>query len=113
MAAARKRMMQDVPKADVIITNPTHLSIALKYDMKKDSAPKVLAKGADEVAMRIRAIAKEHNIPLYEDRELARALFKMCDVGDSIPASLFKAVAQVLAYIYQLKNERKKKKSIV
>lgn len=113
MAAARKRMMQDVPKADVIITNPTHLSIALKYEMNKDSAPQVLAKGADEVAMKIREIAKAHNIPLYEDKELARALFKLCDVGDFIPTSLFKAVAQVLAYIYQLKNEKKKKKSIV
>jgi flagellar biosynthetic protein FlhB len=113
MAAARKRMMQDVPKADVIITNPTHLSIALKYEMAKDAAPKVLAKGADEVALRIREIAKLHNIPLHEDKELARALFKLCDVGDFIPANLFKAVAQVLAYIYQLKNEKKKKKSIV
>lgn len=113
MSAARKRMMQDVPKADVIITNPTHLSIALKYELNSDSAPKVLAKGADEVAMKIREIAKQHNIPLYEDRELARALFKLCDVGDFIPTSLFKAVAQVLAYIYQLKNEKKKKKSIV
>ena len=113
MAAARKRMMQDVPKADVIITNPTHLSIALKYELNKDQAPKVLAKGADEVAMKIREIAKQHNIPLHEDKELARALFKLCDVGDFIPTSLFKAVAQVLAYIYQLKNEKKKKRSIV
>lgn len=113
MAAARKRMMQDVPKADVIITNPTHLAIALKYDMTKDQAPKVLAKGADEVAMKIREIAKVHNIPIHEDKELARALFKLCDVGEFIPTDLFKAVAQVLAYIYQLKNEKKKKKSIV
>lgn len=112
VAAARKRMMQDVPKADVIITNPTHLAIAIKYEMNKDSAPIVLAKGADEVAKRIRELATEHGIPLHENRELARAIFKVCEVGDFIPANLFKAVAQVLAYIYQLRNE-KKKKSIV
>ena len=75
--------------------------------MNVDSAPKVLAKGADEVAKRIREIATEHGIPLHEDRELARAIYKVCEVGDSIPADLFKAVAQVLAYIFQLKNEKK------
>jgi flagellar biosynthetic protein FlhB len=111
-AAARQRMMVDVPTADVVITNPTHYAIALKYDMAKDGAPTVVAKGVDELAQRIKKIAVENNVPLHEDRELARALFKMCDVGDKIPASLFKAVAQVLAYIFRLK-ESKKKKSII
>jgi flagellar biosynthesis protein FlhB len=111
-AAARNRMMQSVPKADVVITNPTHFAIALKYDSIKNAAPKVLAKGADELAQKIKEIAREHDIPIHEDRELARALYRVCDIGDEIPSSLFKAVAQVLAYIYQLKNN-KKKKSIV
>ncbi len=110
--AAKNRMMKSVPKADVIITNPTHFAVALKYDISKDSAPKVLAKGVDELAQRIKALAAQNGIPIHEDRELARAIYKICDIGDEIPAQLFKAVAQVLAYVYQLKN-RKKKKSIV
>ena len=112
LAMARSRMMHEVPKADVVITNPTHFAVALKYSIGKDNAPKVIAKGADRTAQRIKEIAKEHNIPLHEDVFLARSLFKACEVGDEIPDKLFKAVAQVLAYIYQLKN-RKKKKSIV
>lgn len=107
--AAKSRMMQSVPRADVIITNPTHYAIAIKYDVGKDAAPRVLAKGVDGLAQRIKAIATEHNVPLHEDRELARALYKVCDIGDEIPASLFKAVAQVLAYIYQLKSGAKKR----
>ncbi|MHB8578617.1 MAG: flagellar biosynthesis protein FlhB [Ignavibacteriaceae bacterium] len=110
--AAKNRMMQKVPKADVVITNPTHYAIALKYDMSNNVAPKVLAKGVDELAQRIKYIALENNVPLHEDRELARALYRICDVGDEIPSTLFKAVAQVLAYVYQLKN-KKKRKSIV
>ncbi len=106
---ARSRMMQDVPKADVVITNPTHFAVALKYNVGSKYAPKVLAKGADAVAQRIKQIAKEHGVPLHEDVELARALFKNCEVGDEIPANLFKAVAQVLAYIFSLRNSRKKK----
>lgn len=109
---ARRRMMQDVPKADVVITNPTHYAIALKYEAGKDYAPKVLAKGVDEVAQRIKKIAVENNIPLYEDRQLARALYKLCDVGDLIPEKLFHTVAKILAYIYNLKKT-KKRKSIV
>jgi len=112
MMMARSRMMRDVPKADVVITNPTHFAVALKYNMGSKYAPKVLAKGADAVAQRIKQIAREHGVPLHEDVELARALFKNCEVGDEIPANLFKAVAQVLAYIFNLKNS-KKKKSIV
>ncbi|MCX7875638.1 MAG: flagellar biosynthesis protein FlhB [Melioribacteraceae bacterium] len=104
-----KRMMKDVPKADVIITNPTHFAVALKYDMTKDGAPKVIAKGMDELAQRIKKIAKENNVPLHEDVQLARALYKACDIGDEIPAKLFKAVAQILAYIYQMKRIRKRK----
>ena len=110
--AAKKRMMQNIPKADVVITNPTHYAIALKYDMNKDKAPRVLAKGVDELAQRIKKIAAENDIPMHEDRELARMLYKMCDIGDLIPTVLFKAVAQILAYVYQLKNE-KKSRSIV
>lgn len=110
--AAKNRMMKNVPKADVIITNPTHFAVALKYDITKDTAPKVLAKGVDELAQRIKAIAAENGVPIHEDRELARAIYRICNIGDEIPAQLFKAVAQVLAYVYQLKN-RKKKKSIV
>ncbi len=106
--AAKKRMMQNVPKADVVITNPTHYAIALKYNSPEDTAPKVLAKGVDELAQRIKQIAKENGVPLHEDRELARALYKVCDVGDEIPSALFKAVAQVLAYVYQLKNNKKR-----
>jgi flagellar biosynthesis protein FlhB len=108
-AMARKRMMKDIPKADVIITNPTHFAIALKYEMNKEAAPRVLAKGMDELAQRIKKIGMENNVPLYEDRELARALYKTTEVGDMIPAKLFKAVAQILAYIYQMKKLRKKR----
>lgn len=110
--AARARMMKDIPKADVVITNPTHFAVALKYDMNSDAAPKVLAKGMDELAQRIKKVAVENGVPLHEDIELARALYKVCEVGDQIPANLFKAVAQILAYIYKLKND-KKKRSIV
>ena len=110
--AAKNRMMSNVPKADVVITNPTHYAIALKYDMTKSIAPKVVAKGVDELAQRIKKVAIENNVPLHEDRELARALYRVCDIGDEIPSSLFKAVAQVLAYIFQLKNKKKRKQII-
>lgn len=110
---ARKRMMKDVPKADVVITNPTHYAIALKYEPEKKSSPIVLAKGVNEVAQRIKKIAVEHNIELYEDKPLARSLYKMCDVGDEIPESLYHTVAKILAYIYNLKNKKYKRNSIV
>jgi flagellar biosynthetic protein FlhB len=106
---SRSRMMQEVAKADVVITNPTHYAIALKYDLQKDAAPRVLAKGVDELAKKIKEIAVEHNIPLHEDRELARALYKFCEVGDLIPEKLFRAVAQILAYVYQLRKNKKVK----
>ncbi|MBS3946643.1 MAG: flagellar biosynthesis protein FlhB [Melioribacter sp.] len=108
LLSARSRMMKDIPTADVVITNPTHVAVALKYDMKKDAAPKVVAKGLDDLAQRIKKIAAENNVPLHEDVELARALYKACDVGDFIPAKMFKAVAQILAYLFQLKKIKKK-----
>jgi flagellar biosynthetic protein FlhB len=109
---AFKRMMKDVPKADVVVTNPTHFAVAIKYEMDKDGAPKVIAKGMDELAQKIKKIAVENNVPLHEDVQLARALYKSCEVGDEIPAKLFKAVAQILAYIYQMKNFRKRRSII-
>jgi flagellar biosynthetic protein FlhB len=105
---AQKRMMQDVPKADVVITNPTHFAVALKYEIGKNQAPIVLAKGMDSVAQKIKEIAKENNIPLHEDVPLARALYKSCEVGQEIPENMFNTVAQILAYIYKLKQEKKK-----
>jgi len=109
---ARRRMINEVPKADVVITNPTHFAVALKYDINNDPAPKVVAKGMDEVAFRIKEIAIKNNIPLHEDKILARALYKLCDVGDRIPQDLFKAVAKILAYIYKIKSQKKKKQII-
>jgi flagellar biosynthetic protein FlhB len=100
---ATKRMMADVPKADVIITNPTHLAIALRYadDLP---APKILAMGADHVAEKIRNLAREHNIPIVENKPLARTIFKTMKIGQFIPRELFQAVAEVLAYVFKLKR---------
>ena len=100
--AAQRRMMADVPTADVVITNPTHFSVALKYQAESMRAPIVVAKGADEVAFRIREIAKENNVPRMQAPPLARALYTHAKVGDEIPEGLYVAVAQVLAYIYQM-----------
>lgn len=100
--ASQRRMMADVPTADVVITNPTHYSVALKYDSSAGDAPVVLAKGKDEVALKIREIAKENNIPQMQTPPLARALFTHSKVGEEIPEGLFVAVAQVLAYIFQM-----------
>lgn len=104
---ARKRMMQDVPNADVVITNPTHYAIAIKYEPEKNIAPKIVAKGVDSLAQRIKKIAVENGVPLEENRELARALYKVADVGDEIPGELFQAVAQILAHIFNLRNSKK------
>ncbi|MDB5807042.1 MAG: flagellar biosynthesis protein FlhB [Betaproteobacteria bacterium] len=101
--AARRRMMSNVPKADVIVTNPTHYAVALAYNDGM-RAPKVLAKGADEVAARIRELGAEHNIPLLEAPPLARALYAHAEVEQEIPPALFNAVAQVLAYVFQLRS---------
>jgi flagellar biosynthesis protein FlhB len=102
---SRKRMMQEIPKADVIITNPTHLAVALQYAPTDMEAPVVVAKGERLVAQRIKEIAAEHDIPIVENRPLARALFQMCDIGSHVPAKLYRAVAEVLAYVYRIKDE--------
>jgi flagellar biosynthetic protein FlhB len=101
---ARRRMMQAVKKADVIITNPTHIAIALKYDTNSMAAPKVVAKGADFMAQRIKQVALEAGIPLVENVPLARTLFKTVKIGQNIPRALYQAVAEVLAYVYKLKK---------
>ncbi|BES84328.1 flagellar biosynthesis protein FlhB [Pectobacterium araliae] len=103
-AFAQRRMMADVPKADVIVTNPTHYAVALRYDDKKMNAPKVLAKGAGEIALRIRELGTEHRVPILEAPPLARALFRHSEIGEHIPAALYAAVAEVLAWVYQLKR---------
>jgi flagellar biosynthetic protein FlhB len=102
---ARNRMMRAVPTADVVVTNPTEIAVALKYDPKQMDAPYVIAMGERLVAQRIRQLAVEHDIPVVEDKPLARALFKMCDVGQVIPANLYKAVAELLAYVYKVKSK--------
>ncbi len=104
---AQKRMMDDVKKADVIVTNPTHLSVALKYDGQTMVAPSVVAKGADHLALRIREIAKENDIPLVENVMLARTLYKTVKVGDGVPRPLYRAVAEVLAFVYKLRRRKK------
>jgi flagellar biosynthesis protein FlhB len=103
---AQARMMQDVPNADVIVTNPTHIAVALKYDSETMSAPTVLAKGQRKMAERIKEIANENNVPIVENKPLARALFKVVEIGMTIPGNLYKAVAEVLAYVYQLKGKK-------
>jgi flagellar biosynthetic protein FlhB len=100
---ARQRMMQDVPKADVIVTNPTHFAVALRYDEKRMRAPIVVAKGVDLVAARIREVATEHNVPIFEAPPLARVLYRNVDIGGEIPATVYQAVAQVLTYVFQLR----------
>ncbi|EKK5267727.1 flagellar biosynthesis protein FlhB [Cronobacter dublinensis] len=104
--AARRRMMADVPKADVIVNNPTHYSVALQYDENKMNAPKVVAKGAGLVALRIREIGNEHRIPMLEAPPLARALYRHAEIGQQIPGQLYAAVAEVLAWVWQLKRWR-------
>ena len=104
---AKRRMMQDVPKADVVVTNPTHYAVALTYD-GGGSAPKVVAKGRDEVAARIREIARENKVPLVENKPLARTLYSTVEIGREIPADLFEAVAQVLAFVYRTYGRRKR-----
>ena len=105
MEMARKRMMAEVPKADVVITNPTRLAVALNYDSETMSAPIVTAKGAGIIAMRIKEIARENNIPVIEDKPLARALFQYVEINKPIPDNLYQAVAEVLAYVYGLKQK--------
>lgn len=102
---ASRRMMAEVPRADVIITNPTHYAIALRYDQASMDAPRLVAKGVDEVAQRIKAIGQANHIPLYEAPLLARALYRSTRLNQTIPAGLYLAVAQVLAYVFQLRKD--------
>ncbi|MBK5251286.1 MAG: flagellar biosynthesis protein FlhB [Peptostreptococcaceae bacterium] len=105
---AMSRMMADVPQATVILTNPTHLSVALKYEDKKNEAPVVVAKGADLIAFKIREIAKVNDIPLIENKPLARMLYKRSNVGDEVPADLYQAVAEILAMVYKMKKKHRR-----
>lgn len=104
---AKKRMMKEVPNADVIITNPTHISIAIKYDKSRMVAPVVVAKGADNVALRIRELAKNNQVPIVENITIARALYKEVKLGESIPRNLYLAVAEILSFVYRLKKKTK------
>lgn len=103
---ARRRMMEAVPNADVVVTNPVHLAVALEYKKDKMAAPTVVAKGAGFVAEKIKEIARKNGIPVVENKPLARTLYKLVEIGENIPVSLYKAVAEVLAYVYRLKNEK-------
>ena len=100
--AARRRMMQEVPKADVVVTNPTHYAVALKYDSNRMAAPQVVAKGMNLIAANIRELAEQHKVPVLEAPPLARALYKHAELGEPVPATLYTAVAEVMAYVYQL-----------
>ncbi len=102
---ARRRMMAEVPKADVIITNPTHLAVALAYRSKEMQAPQVVAKGAGLIAEKIRAIGQSHQVPIVENKPLAQILYKTVDMGEQIPSTLYQAVADILAYVYRIKNK--------
>ena len=102
--ASQRRMLQDIPAADVVITNPTHYSVALKYDKNGTGAPRVVAKGQDLIALKIRTVAIEHDVAIYEEPPLARALHGTTEIGDEIPGPLFLAVARVLAYVYHLRK---------
>jgi flagellar biosynthetic protein FlhB len=101
---ARKRMMAAVPEADVVVTNPTHYAVALSYEMEEMEAPKVVAKGVGFLALRIKELAQKHDVPLVENKPLAQTLYKTVEVGEYIPASLYKAVAEILAYVYKARN---------
>lgn len=105
-----QRMIQNAREATVIITNPTHISIAIKYERDVDSAPTVIAKGADVLAMKIREIAKENDIPIIENIPLARLMYREVDVDQEVPADMYEAVAQVLVAVYKIKNRYKKNK---
>jgi flagellar biosynthetic protein FlhB len=105
-AVAQRRMMQAVPKADVVITNPTHFAVALQYDAKTMRAPRVVAKGADLLAQQIKKVAAENGVPMMENRPLAQALYKQCEIGHEVPADLYAAVAELLAFVYRLRTGR-------
>lgn len=103
--ASRRRMMQDLPRADVVITNPTHFAVALQYDSEVADAPIVLAKGSDHLAARIKEIARENHIEIVENKPLARMLYANVEVGQMVPPELYQAVAEVLAFVYQLQGK--------
>jgi flagellar biosynthesis protein FlhB len=105
MERAQKRMMAAVPEADVVITNPTHFAVALAYEMEAMSAPKLVAKGADVLAQRIREVAEENEVPLVENPPLARALYASVELDQEIPPEHYQAVAQVIGYVMRLKGE--------
>ncbi len=107
IAISRKRMLVDVPKADVVVTNPTHVAVALLYDAQTMNAPQVLAKGAELLSEKIKDIARQHNVPVVEKPQLARTLYDTVDVGQSVPETLFLAVAEVLAMIYRIRGRRR------
>ena len=102
---SRQRMMQAIPEADVVITNPTHLAVAIKYDKEKGSAPVVVAKGADYVAAKIKEIARDNDVEIVENKPLARMIYFNVELGDEIPQEMYQMVAEVLAYVYRLKNK--------
>jgi flagellar biosynthetic protein FlhB len=102
---AMRRMMQEIPSADVIITNPTHYAVALKYDESKRDAPFVVAKGVDHLALKIKEIAKKNEVTTIENRPLARALYAQTDIGDEVPEEFFKVVAEILAFVYKVKRK--------
>jgi flagellar biosynthetic protein FlhB len=104
--ASMRRMMQSIPKADVIITNPTHYAVAIKYAPEEFDAPFVVAKGTDHLAQRIKQIGREHKVEIVENKPLARTLYANVDIGQTIPPELFEAVAEVLAFVFSLKGKR-------
>ncbi len=109
MAVLQKRMMQDIPKADVVITNPTHIAVAIYYNTQEAPAPIVVAKGADHLAERIKEVAREHRVPIRQNVPLARALYKSVEIGDMIPEELYKATASILASIWRMQGKMPKR----
>ncbi|MFA6757310.1 MAG: flagellar type III secretion system protein FlhB, partial [Sulfurospirillaceae bacterium] len=109
MQMSQRRMMQNIPDADVVITNPTHYAVAIRYDQSKDRAPVVLAKGVDFLALKIKEIALNHGVQIVENPPLAREIYRQCDVDEAIPENLYKAIAEVLAFVYQ--NNKKKQRN--
>jgi flagellar biosynthetic protein FlhB len=107
MQMAMKRMMSDVPEADVVITNPTHYAIAMKYDNQTSSAPKIVAKGIDFIALKIKDIAKENDIPIIENPALARSIYSQIEIDQEIPSEFYKALAEIFSYVYELKKKKR------
>lgn len=110
---SQKRMMQKIPKADVVVTNPTHVSVALRYDIKRMASPQVVAKGVDFLALKIREVAKAHDVPLVENIPLARNLYKNVKLGEYVPRDLYRAVAEVLTFVYKIKKKKIKMENIL